>query len=220
MIGPEPTRILIVDDHPIVRQGYQQLLEVHSDLVVCGSAASTAEAVERVEALRPHLVIVDITLKDSSGIELVSKLRSSHPQLKLLVISAHADHLYAERALQVGALGYVNKQEATQKLVDAVRQVMSGEVFVSPEITNRLLKQRVPNPGQTPPASPIERLTNRELQVYEMVGRGQTTRQIAAILDLSPKTIERYKENIKRKLAMENATELIQQATRWVLDDA
>lgn len=212
-----PSRILIVDDHPIVRDGYAQLIGNQSDLEVCGSAASEQEALVEVRKRSPQLAIVDITLKDSNGIELIKDLRFRHPHLKILVISAHDENLYAERALEAGALGYINKQEATGKLIDAVRRVLSGDVYVSEAISARLLKRRVGLQNRRD-VSAIDQLTDRELQVYQMIGNGQTSKQIAGTLNLSTKTIERYKENIKKKLSIKNATELVQKAARWILE--
>lgn len=212
------TRILIVDDHPIVRHGYEQLIGNQLDLTVCGFAVSEQEAIEQVRATEPHLAIVDITLKDGNGIELIKRLKSQRKKLKVLVISAHDENLYAERALEAGALGYINKQEATERLIDGIRQVLSDEVYVSVEITRRLLKRRVSGRHQKQDTPAIDILTDRELQVFELIGNGQNTKLISTQLHLSSKTIERYKENIKRKLGISNATELVQRATRWVLE--
>lgn len=211
-------RILIVDDHPIVRQGYSQLIGNQPDLEVCGAVDNEVEALKLAQINKPSLVIVDITLKDSNGIELVKELRMQNCRAKILVISAHDENLYAERALDAGALGYINKQEATERLIDAIRCVLAGEVYVSEQITRRLLKRRVSGKDSKSGESGIATLTDRELQVFEMIGHGKTTKQIASQLCLSPKTIERYKENVKRKLDIANATELVQRATRWVLE--
>lgn len=217
MSSQQRFRILIVDDHPIVRQGYGQLIGNHSDLEVCASVSSGREALEQAKATDPDLAIVDITLKDSHGIELVKELHAQYPELKILVVSAHDESLYAERGLNAGALGYVNKQEATDRLINAIRRVLAGEVYVSEEITRKLLKSRA-RAGKQDASSAISTLTDRELEVYEMIGHGQTTKKIASRLHLSPKTIERYKENIKKKLDISNSTELVQQATRWILE--
>lgn len=219
MVRPaSSTRILIVDDHPIVRDGYARLIGNQSDLEICGAAASAQEALEEAKHANPHLAIVDVTLKDSNGIELIRELRARHRRIKVLVISAHDENLYAERALEAGALGYINKQEATGQLIDAVRKVLAGEVYVSNAISAKLLRRRVGGRKQIGDGPLMDVLTNRELQVYELIGNGQTSKQIARTLHLSVKTVERYKENIKRKLGIRNATELIQKATRWVLE--
>lgn len=213
-----PIRILTVDDHPIVRDGYSQLIGNQPDLEVCGVAASEQEALQVAKQTNPHLAIVDITLKDGNGIVLIKELLACHRHLKILVISAHDENLYAERALEAGALGYINKQEATGQLIDAIRKVLSGEVYISQAIAAKLLKRRVGGRNQKDEVAAIDTLTDRELQVYEMIGSGRTSKQIAAELQLSTKTIERYKENIKKKLSLSNATQLVQKATRWVLE--
>lgn len=213
------TRILIVDDHPIVRHGYTQLIGNQPDLEVCGSAEGEQEALELAKATHPALAIVDIMLKNGNGIELVKEFRSRYSGMKILIISAHDENLYAERALNAGAMGYVNKQEATEKLIEAIRKVLAGEVYVSEQITRRLLRRRVAGNQSVEPTAAIAALTDRELQVYEMIGHGRSTQKIAAVLHLSPKTIERYKENIKHKLDIGNSTELVRHATRWVLEN-
>jgi len=212
-----PLRVLIVDDHPIVRQGYALLIGSEPDLEVCGNVGTAAEALELVKPARPDLAIVDITLRGGSGIDLLNDLRERSPSLKILIVSAHDELLYAERAIDAGAMGYVNKTEAAETLVEAIRTVIEGEVFVSESINQRWLKRRVGRSRQNDMPT-IEALTNRELAVYEMIGQGRTTKQIAGELGLSPKTVERYKENIKQKLALQNATQLVQTATRWVLE--
>lgn len=211
-------RILIVDDHPIVQQGYSQLIGNQDDLDVCGVAGSGQEALEQMAQTNVDLAIVDISLKDSSGIELVKQIKQRHSRTRILVISAHDENLFAERALEAGALGYINKQEAIDKLIEALRRVLAGEVYVSEHITRRLLKNRVDNRQPSAQVTTLEKLTDRELQVFQMIGHGQSTKKIAGQLHLSPKTIERYKENIKRKLELQNSTELVQRATRWVFE--
>jgi DNA-binding NarL/FixJ family response regulator len=212
-------RILIVDDHPIVRCGYEQLLGNQSDMEVCGTAETEKEALQAAIDCNPDLAIVDISLKDSSGLELIKHFQKSHSNLKLLVISAHDENVYAERVLQAGALGYINKQEATELLVTAVRQVINGEVFVSQQIAKRLLMRRVGKKDENTQCSgPVDLLSDREIQVFEMIGTGNSSKQIAAKLHLSVKTIERYKENIKRNLMIKNSTELVQRATQWILE--
>jgi DNA-binding NarL/FixJ family response regulator len=214
----EPIGILIVDDHPIVRHGYTLLIESQPDLQICGTAASEVEALQQAAVTNPAVAIVDICLTDSNGVELIKKLKSRQPRLKILVISAQDEDLYAERVLEAGALGYINKQEATDRLINGIRTVLSGEIYVSEHMTRRLLHYRVSgDPGRHEPTA-IAALTDRELHVYQMIGNGRTTKQIAAQLHLSPKTVERYRENIKQKLRIDNATQLVQHATRWVLE--
>lgn len=213
-----PARILIVDDHPIVQQGYIQIISHCPEFEVCGCAESEQQARELVRTTNPALAILDIRLKDGNGLELTKDLQQSHQGLKILIISAHDENLYAERALNAGALGYLCKHEATGKLLKAIQTVLQGEVFVSDQITRQLLRRRVKPAAESSQQTVLDELTDRELQVFELIGHGETTRQIADKLYLSPKTVERYKENIKQKLQIANATELIQKATRWVLE--
>ena len=209
-------RILIVDDHPIVRAGYAMLLARQPGFEICAEADSTGEALRLVREQQPDLVIVDLTLKSGNGLELCKQLSHADPSLKMLVISAHDEQLYADRALRSGARGFINKEEATTKLTDAVRAVLDGKVWLSPVMTERLLA-RV-GQGESPALSPVENLSDRELEVFEMIGNGLTTHQVAARLHLSPKTVESYRENLKRKLSLRNSTELTQHAVQWVLE--
>lgn len=223
MASPMPheidtSRILIVDDHPIVRQGYSQLIGNHSDLEVCGFAPTEDEAMRQIAATDPTLVVVDIKLQDGNGIELIKKIRLQYPDIRMLVISAHDENLFAERALESGAMGYINKQEATGRLIDGIRRVLADEVYLSDQMTKRLLRRRVGGPAGTEP-SRLGDLTDRELEVFGLIGHGQSVKSIALQLNLSSKTIERYRENIKNKLGIANATELVQRATQWVLED-
>ena len=212
------TRILIVEDHPIVRQGYAQLIGGEPDLDVCGFAAGQQEAIEQIRALRPHLVIVDITLKEGYGLELVKQIHREHESLRVLVVSAHDEKLFAERVLLMGALGYVSKQEATEKLIEAIRCVLADEVYVSESIARRLLKRRVSGISHGHDVDPISSLSDRELEAFQLIGQGMTTSQIAKQMHVSSKTVERYKENIKQKVGLANATELLQRATQWRLE--
>ena len=216
--GPSPARVLIVDDHPIVRKGYALLIGNQQDLQICGEAASKDEAIDQVGKTSPHLLIVDIRLKDSDGIDLIKQLKSQRPHVRILVVSALDEDLFAERAIQAGALGYMNKEEATENLIEAIRTVLRGELYLSERTTKRLLRRRVgcDLAGAT---SPIQALTDRELFVFRLIGQGLSTRRIAAEMQLSAKTIERYRENIKAKLELADATELVRRATQWVLEN-
>ena len=215
---PGPSRILIVDDHPIVRQGYAFVIGAEDDLHVCGYAAYEAEAIEQVRNTRPHLVIVDIMLENGSGIELVKRLARDFTGPRTLVISAYDELLYAERVLEAGASGYLNKNEATDCLLDAMRQVLRDEVYLSSRMTKRILHQKLRGNHQVD-QSPFAVLSDRELHVFRLIGQGMATRHIAQQLSLSPRTIERYRENIKQKLDLHSATQLVQTATKWVLDE-
>ncbi len=210
-------RILIVDDHPIVRQGLSALIAHEPDLEVCGGAEDVPDALRQVEQTRPDLVVVDISLKNGHGIDLITEIKERHERVKMLVWSMFDEKLFAERSLRAGALGYVNKQESIDAVVDAIRQVLQGEIYLSSRMTSRLL-HRIR--GDTAlEQDPVENLSNRELQVFEMLGRGLTTQQIARRLCLSPKTVDTHREKIKTKLNLSNAAELSHRAVQWVLEN-
>lgn len=210
-------RILVVDDHPIVRRGLREMVDDEPDLEVCGEAEDAAEALRQVAATDPDVVIVDLTLKAGHGLELIQQIHARHARVKMLVSSMHDESLFAERALRAGALGYINKQESPEKIIDAVRQVLRGEIYLSPRMANRLL-HRIADGGPLE-KSPIESLSDRELEVFEMIGQGLSTKQIAAKLTLSHKTIETHREKIKTKLNLTNSTQLNRHATQWVLEN-
>jgi DNA-binding NarL/FixJ family response regulator len=208
-------RILLVDDHPIVLQGLKQLINEEDALTVCGEASDSSETLEAVESLKPDLAIVDLSLKGGSGLDLIKTLRARHPEILVLVLSMHEESLYAERALRAGARGYVMKEEATECLIAAIRKVLKGLIYVSDKLANRLLT-RIVEGGSQDRDSIVDKLSDRELQVFEMIGRGFSTRQVAERLKLSIKTIETYREHIKEKLGLHHATELVQYAVNWV----
>lgn len=211
-----PARVLIVDDHPIVRQGYAQLIGNQPDMEVCGFAATENEALLQVKQTPPDLAVIDITLKDSYGISLIQRIHTLSSDVRMLVVSAHDENLFAERVLEAGALGYINKQEATDRLIQGIRSVLKNEIYVSEGMTRRLIRRRL-HGKDSEPGSLLESLSNREFEVFQLIGQGMATRQIASHMHLSPKTIERYKENLKEKLHLSSATELVQRATRWIL---
>lgn len=210
-------RILIVDDHPLVRTGFSQLIAAEPDLDVCGEAADEAEALRLVSATQPDLVIIDLSLAGGSGLNLIERIKARHPETSMLVASMHDESLFAERVLAAGALGYINKQEAPNKIIKAIQRVLSGRVFVSDEMTERLLGG-LTGASNTPGQSPLERLSNRELEVFELIGRGMTTGKIADHLQLSIKTIETHRENIKKKLGLSSGQELTRRAMYWHMD--
>jgi len=212
-----PVRILIVDDHPSVREGLALRISLDSDLEVCGEAESEDQALELVKQTSPELVLVDISLKSGHGIELIKRIRSLDPAIKMLVITGFQESLYAERAFRAGALGYLNKQESNEKMIEAIRTVLAGERFISPEISRRLINQALGASDVT--KTPIERLTDRELEIFRMIGEGLTTSAIANRLFLSTHTIDTHRENIKRKLGAKNAGELNRQAVQWLLEN-
>jgi DNA-binding NarL/FixJ family response regulator len=208
-------RILLVDDHPIMRQGLAQLINHEPDLSVCGEADSARAAMEMIGKLDPDLLILDISLPDKNGIEVIKDIQAQGWKLPILVVSMHDESLYAERVLRVGGRGYVMKQEGGKKLVDAVRHVLSGKVYVSDSVSSKLLDGFSGRTSQAS-VSPIDRLSNRELQVFELIGGGKTTREVAHQLHLSIKTVEVHRMNIKRKMGIKTAAELIHSAVRWI----
>jgi DNA-binding NarL/FixJ family response regulator len=211
------TRILLVDDHPVVRKGLTALIEEEEDLEVCGEAADSMEALEQIDKLQPDLVVVDISLKKGDGLDLVKQIRSRDKVLYVLVASMHDESLFAERALRAGAQGYINKEEASTNIIAALRQILSNKIYLSAAMTDRLI-QRLTNPEAVPGELAVDRLSDRELTVFEQIGQGRTTRQIAEQLHLSIKTVETYRENIKTKLNLANGAELSRHAVQWVLE--
>jgi DNA-binding NarL/FixJ family response regulator len=209
--------VLIVDDHPVVRQGFARMIGQEPDIEVSDGADNVDDAMRQVQASRPDVVVVDISLKGGSGIDLIARIKNYDAEIKTLVWSAFDESVYAERSLQVGASGYVNKQEPAEVILNAIRQVFRGEVWVSPAITNRIL-HRVGS-GQSLDGDPIAALSMRELEVFRMLGRGMPTVQIAQELGVSRKTIEAHRERIKSKLNLANAAALNCRAVQWVLEN-
>jgi DNA-binding NarL/FixJ family response regulator len=207
--------VLIVDDHPIVRQGLAQLINQEKDLEVCGQAEDAHEAMQAIRQLNPDMVIVDISLKDTSGMELIKDLKIQHPDLPVLTLSMHDEAVYGERALRAGARGYVMKQEATGKVVTAIRRVLAGEVYVSEGMAAKMVSKLVGG-GARMASSPADSLSDRELEVFRMIGEGFGTREMAEKLHLSIKTVETYRAHIKDKLSLQDANELLRSAIQWV----
>jgi len=210
-----PRRVVLVDDHPVLRDGLTRLINSHDDLAVEGAAASAEEALAMIERLQPDIVMVDISLEGSSGLDLIKDIKLRWPTIPVLVLSMHEEDLYAERAIRAGARGYITKQEATSRVITAIRQVLDGHVYLSEKMTRRMLEQ-VSGTRATAPRWTLESLSDRELQVFEFIGRGKNTREIAETLKLSVRTIETYKDHIKSKLKLKHTTELIKQAAVWV----
>lgn len=209
------TRILLVDDHAVVRFGIAQLINRQNDLVVCGEEEDASHALSAIQKLKPDLVIADISLKDSSGLELMRNIKAQDSSLPVLVVSAHDETVYAEIAFRAGALGYLMKQGAIENIITAIRRVLAGNIYVSEAQAARMLQQQVR--GKTDlQESPVKGLSDRELEVFQLIGQWKKTGEIAAELHLSIKTIEYYREQIKRKLNLKNAAELTQHATAWV----
>ncbi len=214
--GNRKARILLVDDHAVVRFGIAQLINRQPDLEVCAEEENASQAMTAIERLKPDLVIADISLKESSGLELMRNIKASHPRLPVLVLSIHDELVYAEVAFRAGALGYLMKEEALDRVLIAIRRVLSGTVYMSDTLAARLLQRQVRGQMEESQASPADLLSDRELEVFQLTGEWKTTRQIAQELHLSVKTIEYYREQIKRKLNLKSAAELTQHATAWV----
>ena len=207
-------RVFIVEDHPVMREGYVSLINAEPDLQVVGEAATAEDAFDQATDLDFDVAIVDLSLPGVNGVELIKRLRSINDDVKVLVVSAHDEALYAERALRAGARGYLMKHESAKGFVDAVRQVITGELFLSDSLRTRFLNDRFGFGND--PAPTISRLTDRELEVFEHFGRGKSTREVAEVMGLSLKTIESHRTNIKKKLGIDRAAEFMQRAVLWV----
>src|SRR5712671_1532878 len=209
--------IFIVDDHPIVRQGLALLINREPDLTVCGDAEEASSALRMIESLQPDLVVVDISLNGPDGLELLKNIRARDPNLPVLILSMLDESLYAERSLRAGASGYIMKQEATDRVLVAIRRILDGEIYVSDRMADRMLHRFVGGAQQVEPRSPISDLSDRELEVFRLIGDGRGTRQIAQELHISVKTVESYQAHIKDKLSLKNARELVQRAIQWTV---
>lgn len=217
--APAKARVLLVDDHPIVRKGLVQLIDAAPDLQVCGDAADADSALRMLDETRPDLAVVDLSLKDRSGLDLIRELRATRPDLPVLVLSMHDENLHAERVLRAGAGGYVMKEEAAENVLEAIRKVLKGEVYLSPRMASRMLQKLVDaRPGATPGASPLSVLTNRELEIFTLIGKGLTMRAIAERFKLSVKTVDTHRENIKAKLNLRSGVELLRYAMQYDID--
>src|SRR3984893_4130454 len=210
-------RVLLVDDHPIVRQGLALLIDREADLTVCGEAEGSHAAFHAIETLRPDIVVLDISLSGPDGLEVLKELRMKSGSLPVLILSMHDESIYAERAMRAGANGYIMKQEATEKVLIAIRRILQGDVYLSDRLTTTMLQQYVRG-GLPANSSPLLNLTDRELEVFRLIGEGHGTRRIADELHLSVKTIESYQAHIKEKLALRNARELVQHAIEWTVN--
>jgi len=217
---PAPTkrRVLIVDDHPVFRHGISALINAEADLVVCGEASSSPSALDAMRNLNPDVGLLDISLPGTNGIELIKLMKAEHPKLPLLMLSMHDESLYALRALKAGALGYVMKAEALTHVLDALRKVLKGEIYVSPRLSERLIFQAIQS-ADGGSGSPVDRLSDRELEVLELLGRGFGTKEIASELHLSVKTIETHRAHIKEKLGFRDAGEMVRFAIDWVAQE-
>ncbi len=208
-------QLLIVDDHPMMRKGLLQLVEDERDLAVCGEADTAGQVLDLVSKCKPDLVLADITLPDKSGLELIKDLQALHPGLPVLVISMHDESLYAERVLRAGGRGYIMKQAGGEKMLEAIRRVLSGQFYVSESMSAKIFEGLSGRRSQAG-GSPMEKLTDREFEIFQLIGQGRSTQEIAKQLHLSAKTVEVHRLHIKEKLELKTSSELIRQAVRWV----
>lgn len=216
--SPARVRIVIVDDHPLVREGLAALISSAPDLEICGEASGTIEARQLVAAARPDVAIVDLTLNDGNGLELIKEFKAEYPEMKLLVLTMHEESLFAERAMRAGAAGYVHKQQASRTIVQAIRAVQEGKPYLSEEMLRRVMELAFGSQGKERPRSTLESLSDRELEVFGLIGRGMTTGAIASALEISQKTVQAHRERIKDKLNLKNSVELTKHAVQWVLE--
>jgi len=208
------SRIFLVDDHPLVREWLTNLIHQQSDLVVCGEAETAAEALDSINKTKPNIAIIDLSLKSGSGIELIKNLRKLQPTVAVIVLSMHEESLYAERAVRAGARAYIMKRETAKKVISAIRQVLEGKLYLSEQLTAQFAEKFLEgtNPSDKPA---ISRLSDRELEVFQLLGQGYETRQIAESLHVSMKTVQAFCARIKEKLRLASATELLREAIRW-----
>lgn len=213
--GRRKVGIFLVDDHPVVRQGIRLLVGQEPDLAVCGDSDNASDALKAIDQLKPDLAIVDLSLKSGSGMELIKDLQTRCPKVLILVLSMHDETFYAQRALRAGARGYINKEEGAEKVVEGIRRILKGEIYLSEKIASKMLARLVD--GRAPQAGNLaECLTDRELQVFELIGTGKGAREIAELLHLSVKTIETHREHIKQKLNLGGSKDLLKLAIQWV----
>lgn len=208
------TGIFVVDDHPLIRQGLAQLINREPDMYVCGDAEDAQRALKGIAARKPDLVIVDISLQGNNGIELTKSIKALHKGLRVMVLSMHDEDVYAQRVLRAGANAYLMKQEAPEKVIEAIRRTLRGDIYVSEKVGAQILHQIVN--GNDSYRSPIDQLSDRELEIIQLIGEGKATREIAANLNVSVKTVESHRAHIKEKLNLKNASELVQYCVQWV----
>jgi len=211
-------RIMIVDDHPVVREGLRAAFDREVGFEICGDVGTASEALALIESQTPHLVSVDILLKDENGIDLIRSIKSLKRNIRILACSMYDEWLYAERALAAGAMGYINKGAGIRKIVEAIRMVMAGEIVLSERMRQHILGRNIDSRSNRQD-SLIETLSNRELEIFRMIGHGMTTSQIGDRMQLSAKTIDSYSQNIRRRLHLENAQLLVREAVQWVLEN-
>ncbi|HUU59104.1 MAG TPA: response regulator transcription factor [Phycisphaerae bacterium] len=213
--GTDGIRIVIVDDHPIVRQGIKMLAAAEPDLVVCGEAENAAEALQTIGRSNPDVAIVDLSLKEGSGLELIKDIKNRYPKLLVLVLSMRNESFYAERVLRAGARAYITKEEGAERVIEGIRKILEGKIYLSERMASKVITKWVD--GKTDSRAPsVAKLSDRELEVFELLGSGLSTRQIAGKLHISVKTVESHREHIKEKLEINRAAELLKHAIRWV----
>jgi len=212
-VSEKTARILIVDDHPSLCEGLGHRIDAQPDLSVCGQAADVKEALEQIRATRPDVAIVDIALKNSNGLELLKTLKARHHHVRALVHSMYEDSLYAGRCLHAGAMGYVNKEAHPDKVIEGIREILCGRIYLSPAMTSEILGRTISGAG--PQSDSVDTLTDRQLEVFRLIGNGQTAQQIAARLHISVHTVESHRENVKRKLNVTTLSELTRRAVLW-----
>jgi DNA-binding NarL/FixJ family response regulator len=217
--GKPAARILIVDDHPAVREALAIRISGEADLEVCGEAADVIEAIRVADAANPDVAVIDLALKSGSGLDLIKRLKATNEKLLMIVWSMYSEDLYAERALRAGARGYINKEQATGQILEAIRQVLDGKVYLSPALAEKLLLRHIGPAARGPGRSPIDALTDRELDVFRLIGEGVKTGEIATRLHLSVKTVETYRDRIRQKLDLKDGAEMVHCATEWVLEN-
>ena len=216
---PKRARVLIVDDHPTVREGLAFKIGRQPDLEVCGEAADVSEALCLLDDTQPDIAVVDISLKTGNGIDLIKRFKDRNDHVRILVWSMHSESLYAERALRAGAMGYVNKDQATEETIKAIRRLLEGEVYLSEATSQRMLRRAVGGRREEITRSPLHALADRELEVFRLIGQGVKTAKIAQRLHLSASTVETYRERIRQKLHLSDGTKLAHYATQWVLEN-
>lgn len=208
-------KVLIVDDHPLVREGLTDLINKEKDIVVCGWAKDIPQTISAIKKFNPDVVTIDISLENASGLDLMKDIKTRFPGLPFLVLSMHQESIYAERAIRAGAKGYITKQEATKKVITAIRKVLEGRLYISESVKEKLLYSLIGSDESDTDISLVDRLTDRELEVFRLIGQGKATRQIAEQLCLSTKTIETYRSRIKQKLNLSSGSELLRSAFQW-----
>ena len=215
----DKTKLLIIDDHAVVRQGLTTLINQEPDLSVCGEAENVPQAMSAIQALQPDMAIVDLSLGGQDGIELIKNVVRQYHRIKILVLSMHHESFYGERALRAGANGYITKHEAAEMIIVAIRQILKGEVYLSERIVSQTVHKFIDN-GYESGVDPVESLTDRELEVFRLIGRGYESRRIAEELHLCTKTVETYRTHLRKKLHLTSTTELAEYAFKWIEDDS